>query len=98
MTPPPRLPPSGADGPRGGSFDPAVHAEPTGPDPAWSGHAVQFYEAAPFLLDEVRRYVGVGLVRGEAAVVIAAPEHREGLEARLTAAGLDLEDARARGR
>src|SRR3712207_976686 len=60
-------------------------------------HAVQFYEAAPFLLDEVQRYVGPGLRRGETAVVIATAAHRRALEERLAADGLDLEDARTRG-
>ena len=89
---------SGAEVPRVGDLGLVVRAEPSGPDPSWSGHAVQFYEAEPFLLDELQRYVGLGLVRGETVIVIATPEHRRGLAARLAAAGLDLEDARARGR
>jgi signal transduction histidine kinase len=71
------------------------HTASAVPDASW--HAVQFYEAAPFLLDDVHRYIVTGLRLGETAVVIATAAHRLDLEARLAADGLDLLDARARG-
>ena len=88
---------SGAEVPRVGDLDFVVSPPLADPGPSWSGHVVQFYEAAPFLLDELRRYVGPGLCLGDTVVVIATAEHRHGLEARLLAGGLDLDDARARG-
>src|SRR5215470_7992970 len=42
-------------------------------------------------------YIGGGLMAGEACVVVATPAHRAALEQRLTAEGVDLEAAQARG-
>jgi signal transduction histidine kinase/CheY-like chemotaxis protein len=58
-------------------------------------HFVQFYEADPPLLDSLAGFIGGGLVAGGAGIVVATPEHREGLEQRLRAAGIDLDAARA---
>ena len=74
------------------AVSPTVYAVPD-----TSSHAVQFYEAAPFLLNEVHRYISTGLRLGETAVVIATAAHRLDLEERLATDGLDLLDARARG-
>ncbi len=63
-----------------------------------SAHVVQFYGEAEFLLDELSRFIGTALGAGEAAVVIATREHREGLAARLNAWGLDTTRAIAQGR
>jgi signal transduction histidine kinase len=63
-----------------------------------SEHLVQFYEADDFLLDSLAGYVGIGLAEGDACIVVATREHREGLEARLLDFGLDLQEARAEGR
>jgi signal transduction histidine kinase len=54
-------------------------------------HSVQFYEEDSFLLDSLTKVIGTTLVAGDVAVVIATPEHREGLAKRLKARGLDLE-------
>lgn len=63
-----------------------------------NGHFVQFYDHAPFLLDAASRYIGDALTAGAAGVVIATPEHREGLAEALAARGLDLAAAAEQGR
>ncbi len=68
----------------------------------WSGvgghdHFVQFYEADVFLLNSLSGFIGAGLGAGEGCVVVAGKSHREELDQRLEAVGLDLADARARG-
>ncbi|HZR99504.1 MAG TPA: ATP-binding protein [Chloroflexota bacterium] len=65
---------------------------------ALSDHYVQFYEADAFLLDTVADFVGAGLHAGEAAIVVATPAHRAGIEAHLQATGVDVAGARGRGR
>src|SRR4029453_14998904 len=62
-----------------------------------SDHAILVYEEDAHLLDAVSRFAGTGLAAGEAAVVIATPPHREQLEARLGAHGVDLATVRAQG-
>jgi len=47
-------------------------------------HWVQFYEAEDFLLDEVSSFLISGLQAGHAGIVISTPEHRAGLERRLS--------------
>ena len=47
------------------------------PDDTANLHLVQFYEGAAFLLDELTRFVGVGLGAGEAVIVIATADHVE---------------------
>ncbi len=63
-----------------------------------SMHVVQFYGEDGFLLDELSRFIGTALGAGEAAVVIATKEHRDGLARRLQAWGLDTSKAIAQGR
>jgi PAS domain S-box-containing protein len=60
-------------------------------------HFVQFYESDEFLLDAVSNFIGRGLGSGEGGIVIATQAHREGLEERLKANGLDLDFARNKG-
>jgi PAS domain S-box-containing protein len=62
-----------------------------------SEHFVQFYETDEFLLDSVSGFIGAGLGAGAACIVIATKVHREGLEERLQANGLDLAAASMRG-
>jgi PAS domain S-box-containing protein len=62
-----------------------------------SEHFVQFYETDEFLLDSVSGFIGAGLGAGAACIVIATKAHREGLEERLQANGLDLATASTRG-
>ena len=62
------------------------------------GHVVHFYAEDGFLLDTLSRYVGTALGAGDAAVVIATQEHRDGLWTRLSGRGLDLATAVQQGR
>jgi signal transduction histidine kinase len=84
----------GAYGVEAGGFAPAACWVETGE----RDHFVQFYEADEFLLDSLSSYVREGLETGDACVVVARPEHREGLDARLRACGLDTNAACASGR
>lgn len=63
-----------------------------------SGHVVQFYGEDGFLIDELSRFIGTALGAGEAAMVIATNEHRDGLARRLQAWGLDTGKAIVQGR
>src|SRR6516164_2703163 len=62
-----------------------------------SDHVVLVYEAEAHLIDTVSRFAGAGLMAGEAAIVIATPLHREQLDARLHAQGVDLATAYVQG-
>jgi signal transduction histidine kinase len=79
------------------------NAAPLAPIANWAdhnhaAHVVQFYGEDGFLLDELSRFIGNALGAGEAAVVIATKEHRDGLTSRLQAWGLDTARAIAQGR
>ena len=80
------------------------HATPAFVPPAdWSavgarGHAVQFYPTDGHLLDLLTRFIGTTLVTGDAGIVIATKAHRDGLEKRLMARGLDVTVARRQRR
>jgi len=63
-----------------------------------SEHFVQFYETDDFLLDSVSGFTGAGLGAGAACIVIATKAHREGLEERLQANGLNPSAAHAQGK
>ena len=60
-------------------------------------HAVQFYESAEFLVRSVSDYLHAGLKANEPGIIIATPEHRDGIAGELTARGVDLASVRARG-
>jgi hypothetical protein len=45
-------------------------------EPGRCDHIVQLYQDVEFLTEAVADYIGTGLGRGEAALVIATPEHR----------------------
>src|SRR6266702_6422836 len=62
-----------------------------------SEHFVQFYESEVFLLDSLSGFIDTGLSAGDACIVIATKAHRERLEERLKAKGLDLIAAHTRG-
>ena len=53
-------------------------------------HGVQFYSQDEFLLEELSEYVGNALRAGDAAVVVATEQHRDGLLPGLMAQGLDI--------
>jgi len=61
-------------------------------------HTVQFYADGQFLLDELTRFIGNALLAGDAAVIIATKEHREGLAQQLHSRGLDVARAIEQGR
>lgn len=61
-------------------------------------HFVQFYEADGFLLNSLSGFVGSAINSGDAAVVVATKEHRDGLDELLRANGLDLTRAVASGK
>jgi signal transduction histidine kinase/ActR/RegA family two-component response regulator len=68
----------------------------------WSGmseleHFVQFYETDTFLLDSLAGFIGAGLERGDAGIVVATEAHREALDERLKLMGVDIAAARASG-
>ena len=63
-----------------------------------SGHTVQFYSQDSFLLVGLSRFVGTALGAGDAAIVLATRAHREGLESRLHAHGLNTARAVSQGR
>jgi signal transduction histidine kinase len=80
--------------PNAESIAPAAHWA----DHGHSAHVVQFYGEDAALLDDLSRFIGTALGAGEAAVVIATREHRDGLAKRLQAWGLDTAKAIAQGR
>ena len=61
--------------------------------PADGDHIVQVYQDRTFLAAAVAEYIGTGLQRGEATIVIARPEHADAFRYELGARGFDLEAA-----
>jgi PAS domain S-box-containing protein len=61
-------------------------------------HVVYFYQESDSLLEGLCDFIGPVLGGGQAAVIIASKVHREGLQHRLTARGLDLHKAGKQGR
>ncbi|HEX8423881.1 MAG TPA: ATP-binding protein [Pyrinomonadaceae bacterium] len=60
-------------------------------------HFVQFYDADEFLLDSLGGFIGAGLAAGDACIVVATAAHRQALDERLRATGLDVAASRACG-
>jgi anti-sigma regulatory factor (Ser/Thr protein kinase) len=60
-------------------------------------HVVQFYERDENLALAVSSFLGAGLIKGEAALIVATPEHQAAFEAVLLAAGVDLPSMRLSG-
>jgi hypothetical protein len=54
-------------------------------------HVVQIYEDDGLFLDSLAEFVAGGLAQGEAAIVIATPQHRQGLRMRLASKGFAVE-------
>ena len=67
------------------------HPHPT------SEHIVHFYQTGDFLLDGVSEFLSTGLKAGNACIIFATPTHRQRLEQRLQAQGLNMPLARMRG-
>lgn len=61
-------------------------------------HIVQFYDRDSELLETVGGYLVDAAREGAVAIVIATEAHRRAFQARVSAAGIDLEQARAAGR
>lgn len=61
-------------------------------------HFVMFYEADGSLIDGVADFIGPALQAGERAIVVATLAHRQAIESRLQAAGIDTRRAMANGR
>ena len=61
-------------------------------------HVVYFYQESDSLLEALADFVGPALGAGNAAVIIATKEHRDGLHRRLSARGLDAHKASKQGR
>lgn len=57
--------------------------------PALGDHIVQIYEDTDFLSEAVAHYLSLGLKAGEAAIVVARPEHWEAFATALAAQGID---------
>jgi hypothetical protein len=60
-------------------------------------HVVQIYENDAVFLQNLAEFVFGGLIHNEAAIVIATPQHREGLIDRLQRSGVSVGLAQARG-
>jgi PAS domain S-box-containing protein len=61
-------------------------------------HIVYFYQRSDSLLDALSEFVGPALGAGNGAVIIATKMHRDGLQERLMASGLDLPLVSKQGR
>src|ERR1700686_2901097 len=76
--------------------------EPVPPIANWPAplrsHTVQFYREDAFLLDEISRFIGTALGAGDAALVIATEDHREGLIQLFKSKGLNRAVAIKQGR
>jgi hypothetical protein len=57
-------------------------------EPASGSHFVQVYADEAFLLEALAEYVGTGLRRGEAAILITTPAHRSAFLSRLESDGI----------
>ena len=62
-----------------------------------SDHFVQLYESDVYLLNSLSGFIGKGLESGDACIVVATKEHREELDVRLKACGVDVALANASG-
>src|SRR5581483_10150943 len=60
-------------------------------------HSVQFYESDEYLIKRVAEYLARGFRHGNAMVVIATPEHREGFRQVLESEGFDVNAALRNG-
>ena len=65
--------------------------------PSLGDHIVQVYQDRAFLAEAVAEYLGTGLERGEACIVVARPEHRAAFERELAKRGIDVGEATGRG-
>jgi PAS domain S-box-containing protein len=66
--------------------------------PFQGDHVAYFYQESDSLLEALSNFIGGALAAGNGAVVIATKMHREGLQRRLTARGLDIPKDSKEGR
>ena len=66
----------------------APHADWT--DMNQTDHFVQIYESSDFIVRAVAEYVTYGIKSGETCIVVATPEHREGIKQLVTQFGAEL--------
>jgi DcmR-like sensory protein len=66
-------------------------------EPASGNHFVQVYTDEAFLVEAVAEYLGTGLRRGEAAILIATPSHRTAFMRQLEGIGIAAGKAAQRG-
>ena len=62
-----------------------------------NAHVVHLYDDRKSLVEAVTAYIGIALLHGEGALVVATPEHRHALSAALSAGGLALDRLRGTG-
>jgi PAS domain S-box-containing protein len=60
-------------------------------------HVVQFYLEDRPLIEELTRLIGIALVSGDSAIVVATEAHRDALAAELKARGMNISKAMAEG-
>jgi PAS domain S-box-containing protein len=63
-----------------------------------SEHFVQFYENDEFLIESVSSFVGADLNDNQSGLVIATAEHRQAIQRKLIACGVDVPSATEAGR
>ena len=73
-----------------------IHRQPG--SPFQGDHVAYFYQESDSLLEALCDFIGCALGAGSAAIIIATKMHREGLQQRLTARGLDIHKAGKQGR
>jgi PAS domain S-box-containing protein len=76
------------------SFAPVVEWKEMGE----SEHFVQFYENDEFLIESVSSFVGAALTDNQSGLVIATAEHRQAIQRKLLACGVDVSEATEAGR
>src|SRR5690348_3458988 len=58
-------------------------------------HFVQIYDTDDAFVDALADFIGQGLIEGQAGVVIATAPHRDALDGRLQAMGIDVAMAKS---
>ncbi len=74
-------------------MDPSSLPEQPGCAACGHEHLVEFYETEEFLVASVADFVTAALRDGDAAIVVATPEHRAAFADALAGRGIDVEDA-----
>ena len=67
-------------------------------DQLGNSHLVHWYTDDASLTDKVAAFIAAGFPRGEAALLLATPEHRSGIEDILMRSGIKLDELQRAGR